>query len=73
MLGQSYKFNVATTGKPSVVYIDAADNPRDGHREERRIILPRRNSRPPAAGTVRLRVEDNEVGEEKGEVSNGTN
>ena len=56
-----------------MIYIDAADNPRDGDREKPRIILPRRASlRPPAAGTV-LRVEDNGVGEERGELCNGTN
>ena len=71
-LGQTYKFDVATTGKPSVFYVARADNPRDEHREERRIILPRRDSsRLPAAGTV-LHIENNVFEEGGGDPCNRT-
>jgi hypothetical protein len=71
-LGQTYKVDVATTGKPTMVYVQHADNPRDGH-EDRRIILPRRaSSRPPAEETV-LHLEDNGFGERGGDQCNGLN
>jgi hypothetical protein len=69
-LGQTYKVDVATTGKPTVIYVEHADNPRDADLERRRIILPRRDSRLPAARTV-LGVEDNGFGEGGGDLCNG--
>ena len=51
VLGQTYKVDVAATGKPTVVYVEHADNPRDAeldHWTEQRngvvICLPRKQT-----------------------------
>jgi hypothetical protein len=66
-LGQTYKLDVANTGKPTVVYVAHADNPRDDSAAQRARALTKRSR---AAGTV-LQVEDNGFGKGGGDPCNG--
>jgi hypothetical protein len=75
-LGQTYKVDVTTAGKPTVVYVEHADNPRDAGLRDAELngwALQRARAlteRSPAAETV-LRLEDNEFGEGGGDPCNG--
>jgi hypothetical protein len=69
--GQTYKVDVTTTGKPTVVYVEHADNPRDDELDGWALQRARAlTERSPAAGTV-LRLEDSQFGEGGGDPCNG--